>query len=460
MAVSSRGFLVALMGFSLSLLGAGPGGTPHVVDVRVGLHDDVTRVVIELDARSGHRIERRDGRDGDALAVRLDASAERRRIASRSPLVEAVTIEPGDGGAVARIALREPGLDYSELLLDAPPRIVIDVRRPALAARRSPPAVAAAQPAAKPAPAKDALVEVHEEAALSEPAPAAPQPAAAEALPAGEQSPAVPPASYRALVLAQQTPPVAQDPAARQAEPPPPVATPPPLEAVPTPAPVAEELAGEPPAAGIPAAPAAATDPLRSSLRAIDPAPALLGLAGLAAAGIVWRRIAKRRTRERALEETEEAIEVFGDAVQAESEVEENAAPPLLALAVPPAEASDLPVEAPEDRPLQTWQPVAIPVAEPAIAAAPFAVQPEPPFEPLDAEAGPLEDRLARLEERIEELLEARARLERFAAAQNEELRVQRAAIARTQRMLREISRPGDAGAEPGLQPAPIPPGD
>jgi hypothetical protein len=251
---------------------------------------------------------------------------------------------------------------------------------------------------------------------------------------------------------------VAQDPAARQAEPSPPVAAPPPVAtlpppgAAPTPAPLAEELAGEPPADGIPAAPAAATDPLRSSLRAIDPAPVLLGLAGLAAAGIVWRRIAKRRTRERALAETEEAIEVFGDAVLAGSEEEEEDAAP--------AEAPELPGEAPEDRPLQTWQPVAIPLAEPAIAAAPFEGQPEAPFEPLDAEAGPLEERLARLEERIEELLEARARLERFAAAQNEELRVQRAAIARTQRMLREIARPGDAVAEPGLQPAPLPPGD
>jgi hypothetical protein len=50
------------------------------------------------------------------------------------------------------------------------------------------------------------------------------------------------------------------------------------------------------------------------------------------------------------------------------------------------------------------------------------------------------ERRMAHLERRIEELVDARERLERQVSAQTEELRVQRAAIARTQRVLRTVA--------------------
>ena len=61
----------------------------------------------------------------------------------------------------------------------------------------------------------------------------------------------------------------------------------------------------------------------------------------------------------------------------------------------------------------------------------------------LDA-ADEAERRIAHLEKRIEELAEAKDRLERQIAAQTEELRVQRAAIARTQRVLRSIAPKSD----------------
>jgi hypothetical protein len=59
--------------------------------------------------------------------------------------------------------------------------------------------------------------------------------------------------------------------------------------------------------------------------------------------------------------------------------------------------------------------------------------------------------RVESLEGRIDELVDARDRLERQVAAQTEELRVQRAAIARTQRAVRNLARPedGDGGQEP-----------
>ena len=64
-----------------------------------------------------------------------------------------------------------------------------------------------------------------------------------------------------------------------------------------------------------------------------------------------------------------------------------------------------------------------------------------------------LECRVVQLEARLDESSDARERLERQVAAQAEELRVQRAAIARTQRALRSMSRSEDDQAtEPALR--------
>jgi hypothetical protein len=64
-----------------------------------------------------------------------------------------------------------------------------------------------------------------------------------------------------------------------------------------------------------------------------------------------------------------------------------------------------------------------------------------------------LDRRLALLEQRLEEVIDAKDRLERQVSAQTEELRVQRAAIARTQRVLRTVVRPeDDQPSEPVLK--------
>ncbi len=63
------------------------------------------------------------------------------------------------------------------------------------------------------------------------------------------------------------------------------------------------------------------------------------------------------------------------------------------------------------------------------------------------------EQRVASLESRLDEVSEAKERLERQVAAQTEELRVQRAAIARTQRALRNLSRTDEESpTEPALR--------
>jgi len=64
-----------------------------------------------------------------------------------------------------------------------------------------------------------------------------------------------------------------------------------------------------------------------------------------------------------------------------------------------------------------------------------------------------LAGRIANLEARLDEANDSRERLERQVAAQSEELRVQRAAIARTQRALRSLSRSEeDQATEPALR--------
>jgi septal ring factor EnvC (AmiA/AmiB activator) len=90
-------------------------------------------------------------------------------------------------------------------------------------------------------------------------------------------------------------------------------------------------------------------------------------------------------------------------------------------------------------------------------AGQPVVPAPLSPSELGSGEVGKLveefERRIAHLENRLEEVVDAKERLERQVAAQTEELRVQRAAIARTQRVLRTIARPEDEISEPAPKP-------
>jgi hypothetical protein len=76
-----------------------------------------------------------------------------------------------------------------------------------------------------------------------------------------------------------------------------------------------------------------------------------------------------------------------------------------------------------------------------------------PPGPDLSNALADLERRMSALESKLQEANAARERLERQVAAQSEELRVQRAAIARTQRALRGLSRSEEEQAtEPALR--------
>jgi hypothetical protein len=468
---------------ALVTLGIAPAArAAQLVEIRVGVHPGFTRVVFELDSEAGYSVARPTAQSAsDELVVDLAARSLRRVVTSRSDLVETVRIEPGERGSVARIHLRG-AVEVSDTLLLDPPRIVIDLRRPS-------PALAAAEgaPSATAEPTRQApLTEPDAEAEASAPAPAA-EPGAEAA---------------RATAGAETEEPPAPEPSEVGAAP---------SEA---PAPVlderAQELAGgeTPVGEATPASPSTELQRPRTA-RAVDPAqvpkrpeaPATVApgevaspggsgtgllrdprilVAGAVALVLLLLFVGLRRRRAA-------ARPPLADFPPYEEEAEEPEEPVVVArseedlggLAVPRAEEfAGGPPGASSGRSS---------IFEPGFGVEPaddevgsrhgFEPDAEPGFGPESQLAGAapslravgagserrvdeLERRVTHLEKRLEEVAEVKDRLDRQLATQNEELRVQRAAIARTQRVLRNLSQNPDPATEPALKgPGSQPPG-
>lgn len=120
------GALLATLGLLVSAL---PALAAEIVEVRVGRHPTFTRVVFELDRPAGYRIERSDPSSGAAeLVVSLEAASIPRSIdANRKSLIRKVDVEPQGRRSVARVALTQDGLRLKEMILANPPRIVLDL---------------------------------------------------------------------------------------------------------------------------------------------------------------------------------------------------------------------------------------------------------------------------------------------------------------------------------------------
>ncbi|NIW30702.1 MAG: hypothetical protein GWN07_26065, partial [Actinobacteria bacterium] len=114
-----------------------------VVQVRVGKHPTFTRVVFELDGEADYAV--RQARDSKEILVELDAGSRRRVMTSRSDLVETVSVQPADGGSLARIRVSQIPVHITEMLLSNPTRIVLDLRS-------EPEQLAATKPSPTPAP--------------------------------------------------------------------------------------------------------------------------------------------------------------------------------------------------------------------------------------------------------------------------------------------------------------------
>lgn len=130
------------------LVCAVPALAAEIVEVRVGRHPTFTRVVFELDRAAGYRIERSDpSMDVAELIVSLEASSIPRSISKKKALIEQVDVEPNGRRSTARVRLSKEGLRLKEMILTNPPRIVLDLLNDAPA-----PTVAKAAEKAEPAP--------------------------------------------------------------------------------------------------------------------------------------------------------------------------------------------------------------------------------------------------------------------------------------------------------------------
>jgi hypothetical protein len=426
------------------LLAAVPGKAANLVDVRIGVHEKYTRVVLETDAEAPYHIE---SSADDELVLNLRAESEPRAAASKkSAHVAAVTVKPAAAGASEiRIALRRP-VDVRVMVLKQPDRIVLDLREVADEAApaaeelapptpglepvaevppepvvKAPPELAEAPPAPKPEP----LVELPAETAAAEPVQPVAEEEAAERERAGA-APAIPEPDPSAVLVAEETPPEPALTAPRPSKRPRRIEVPPP--------PVAES-------GFLDRLPAPLNQPLV--------------LAGIAAAVILVIAIAVLRRRGTAAEDEPITPFAAGEPFAVDEPTDEQAEVAEESEGAEQRQDADLPLSrggAGEDsslfdQPVETAKPPGeepstdregVAVAAPAIAT---VSGPGPSQE--------LEQRIAQLEERLEEMTDEKDRLGRQVAAQTEELRVQRAAIARTQRVLRDLARPGDEATEP-----------
>ncbi len=432
---SSRVF--CFLGAAILLLAAFPAKAANLVGVRIGVHEKYTRVVLETDARAPCWIE---SSDSEELLLRLSAASGAKVIASeQSPHMASMAVEPAElGASEIRIALRGP-VEVEKLVLSAPHRIVLDLRGEGEA-------VAAPPTAAEPAPQDAQLAPTAGQPALQSPLPepvaeAIPEPADAppaeaplESMPAEPAPEEVEESEELAVAPAHPEPDPSAVLAAEEAEEPVPAAS-----EAPTPSGV------------VPPQTAAGGGLLDGLPEPLDQ-PLFLGALVVFLILAIAFAVARRRG---AAEEEEPATpfaagEPFSvDEQPGVAEPQEDTDANLPIASAGASQESSL-----FDQPVESVDPLDEPQSEEAapdreeVAVALPVAESAPGADPSQE----LERRLAQLEERVDEMIDTKDRLGRQIAAQTEELRVQRAAIARTQRMLRDLTRPADEATEPVLK--------
>jgi hypothetical protein len=445
------------------LLPAPPALASQVVQVRVGNHPEFTRVVFELDAPARYRVEKRDGENPE-LVVTIDAASRPRTIRSKSQGIEAVQVTSEGQRSVARVALRKPGLRLKEMILANPSRIVLDLVHGA-----APKPVAKTPPAPEPAPKPEPVVKLPEPAPKPEPVAKLPEPAPKPEPVAKTPAPKPEPvAKVPEPVVAPKPEPVAKAPSAPpeavapKPEPPPaPAATPPkPI------APVAKPVAPKPKPAPV-AKPTAPEPPKQAETSEGPPMEILAGIAVGVLLCVVGLVVLLRRRRP-----GRDEADALGDEA-ADGDAEQRSFTEMV-FSETGGEVSEAPAEAGGVSDLDSFFDDDSAADEQLASRGDDVMQQGISDLPTDrggAPAGPgpiaatspdpdvlrvvheLERRMGQLEGKLTESNEARERLERQVAAQSEELRVQRAAIARTQRALRSLSRGDeDKATEPALR--------
>ncbi len=486
------------------LLGATPSLAANVVQVRVGNHPTFTRVVFQLDAPAGYRVEKAADQDVKELIVTLEAASTPHSVRSGSPEVGLVSVQDGAVSSVAHIRLSRGIAGVKELILTNPPRIVIDLmREPSLIAAQK--AAASTAATAKAPAAEPALAKAPEAKLAAIPKPEA-KPAETPSAPKAEvklpapvvvpklepkpepkrvEAPVAPkpePKRVETLVAPKPEPtlveaPVAPKPEAKAAFAPPPAPSPEPV--APAPVPAAEPAMPAPPEIAKPAPPEMpAPAPIaKPSMPAPAPEASGLGLDSMQIATLAGGTLLliilvvllmRRRRLPNDLDVTTLADE-DDESPRSISEGLDFGAGERVAAPMPPRQAPAPPPTAPSalfadtDQDLfdtsekkerkMSQDSLDLPISHGGRPAATHGA----PSSAGDSDVGrlvrELERRIAQIETRLDEANDARERLERQVAAQSEELRVQRAAIARTQRALRGLNRGEEEQAtEPALR--------
>lgn len=450
----------------------------EVVDLRVGVHPEYTRVVLELDGPAAYQVKRSGGQS--ELVVSLDAGSIVRDVEASKGLIGRVTLVPTAQGSKARIKLLDEGLNLKQMLLANPPRIVLDVSRPKPKQAEAPaatkpvakaPAPKRAKPAAKPKP--EVPAKAAAPLAKAKPAPKATAKATPKPTPKATPTPTPAPKAKPAKIIAvapKPTKPIIKVEAPKE---PVPAASPPRKQASPPPAAAPKRAEAKPPA----------VSPKVEVETSTGSAKQIFALVGLVALVVVWVMIRRRRgrvplpskSRHSTLSDQagDDAANPFA-ALESDGQTREvSSSDTRPALDDSPfgdmgdelaEEETTLPASSSSSSGLSAGEFLRR-EAESAVrgSTATASETPEPPSEPSGVdpyEAGRsagreaaaeamalvrgLEEKIASLQERLGDAVDSRERIERQIAAQNEELRVQRAAIARTQRAVRNISRPDE----------------
>ena len=466
--------MLGLLVCASSALMAEKAEAAEIVAVRIGKHAEFTRVVFELDRAAGYRIERVDPTSNvPELVVSLEASSIPRRIQSSKSLIVQVEVEPSGSRSIARIRLVKGGLRLKEMILASPPRIVLDI----LSDQKAAPLVAkttkAVKPKAKPVPIPKAeAVPSFDEPTFDEIV--AQIPTEPEAAPAVEPTPVVVAepepivtASVELTPEVEPTPDVEPTPEVVVADEP---STSTPIEELGTDESemLADQDSGSQPGA------ADQVEPEPQQTR--TPRPMVvkskpstdegsgwmtwafvgLGVTMLLLGGVL---VARRMAGGEEVDFANEGESGFGDAGAMQAGTDENpfgtASGDTTTVSLPDEdkESESVVFGDSEEKRMEDMEVISREQVNESLGGMPSAAGGIPEeFQQMMRE---MNRRVESLEGRIDELVDARDRLERQVAAQTEELRVQRAAIARTQRAVRNLARPEDGeGEQEATEPA------
>lgn len=449
----------------------------QLVDVRVGEHKGYTRLVLELDSLAAYQVSEPRG-DGDpVMRVELDARGSAQELTPSHPIVQGVRVETVGKGIAIHVRLSKAEVQINEMILLSPPRLVFDIRDPAAAAakRTAKPAVAAkTETARSPAPTRTAVapttLKPSAETATIAKTPAEPKVAvtpvvAAEEKPTSPRSPVAviqPIPVKRPVVLSGASPANVTgelspgDPLARDAEN---KASGQAADGEAAKTPPGHPLAldgaatGRPNAMAMPATRATAPVAAETKL-AVPPLPS-------------ERRAAAARPEAPASSGGDGIVAKAKSFVSGISKIVLAGVGALIVLllfvmirrgragddALSPVMSADHLGGGEDDLfggPADTGATEPVPTAR---SASPSRPPPMPNAAPAPSD-GTLESRVAELENTLIQLTQARENMERQLAAQTEELRVQRAAIARTQRVVRAFGD-GDEDSNGATEPVP-----